>query len=528
MKKKNNEVTRREFLNKGATLAGVSIIAINSSNPTVVEAAEISENQMLANVRVFTEETQTLTNKTISSKENILGTDYVNVREFGIGLSGDNNITDSLNDAINYLASSNPPGGQILIPRGIWVSKGNHEISDSISIEGAGYNLNPGYGGTEIHLSGANKALFLLHTDRRNCSLKNLAINMGNQSNTIGILMTDNQTNGGLIYHTNIENVGFHGGTFGIKVESQTLSGFECILNRFERLSFLGCRTAFYCNSINGGYSFDNCYFILPPRVDPTSSLPDGIPPGVGLDCITVGNLSAEHCLFVGTSVTANHVPPIDGTTILRTTGAFNNISFHDCQDENIQYYYQNSSNHWLVPIVFRNCLIQSSFSFSASGSVVFDSCRINVTKSGTNKSITGIIDSANGGADVHIKGATTLFTNLIGTSTTFNGFTHPFSRLLYESLETGLPVINPAPVAPGIYGIDNATRGIVSLVTGISEVTIVHNRVTVDSIVFAQLREIDPGTTRISYVRCFPGYFKIHLNQNTSTTLSVAFKIES
>ena len=172
---------------------------------------------------------ETLTNKTIPSRQNTLGTDYVNVKEH---LTSGTDITSALNAAITDL-SSYPYGGQILIPHGVWYSNGGHDIPDSISIEGVGYNSNPGFGGTEIRLNASQSSyMFKLKTDRRNCSIKNLAINLSANSSATGLLMTNAGSTGLIIYYTCVENVFFYGGAYGIK--SRFGAGFKLESDKFR------------------------------------------------------------------------------------------------------------------------------------------------------------------------------------------------------------------------------------------------------------------------------------------------------
>ena len=285
--------------------------------------------------------------------------------------------------------------------------------------------------------------MFKLDTPRRNCSLKNLAINLTDKPSATGLLMTDG--NGDGIYYTSVENVCFFGGTYGIKVDSSI--NLECILNRFERLLFIFCQTAFYCNSINGGYTFDNCFFCLPEN-------------GTALECVVMGNLSLEHCLF--------EAPISNGTTILKTVGAFNNISFYDCQDEGIQYAYRNSTNFYdYISLVFRNCLIQSKLKFTAPGSVTFDSCRVGVPVEDTLPSDQTFqtFQPLGGYVKLYLRGVNNFFTSTSQTGGSPANFSNQYSQVIYEAKEIGLPVITPS----GNTGtqVINATRGTVNIASG-------------------------------------------------------------
>ena len=268
--KENKELTRRSFITKGAAAAAVSSIiaipALAAQNSEEVKAIAGNNAAMLGNDPVYTDAVQTLTNKTISSQNNTLGTDYVNIREYPI--TGDD-ITDALNQAIYDLYFTGQfDGGRILIPKGIWKSDGGHIMGDCLSIEGVGFNSSFGYGGTEIELNtgeGASSFMFKLVTDRRNVSFRNMSINLLERPDATGILMTNAGSSGEFIYNTHIENFGIFGGKYGIKVESSSGTQFECILNRFERITFFVCETAFYCNTINTGFTFDNCHFSISP-----------------------------------------------------------------------------------------------------------------------------------------------------------------------------------------------------------------------------------------------------------------------
>jgi hypothetical protein len=133
MKKNDTEVSRRAFLSRSAVAAGTSIIAIQAVAPPEAKAGVKEANQMFTNELVYTESTQTLTNKTIAFLSNnlIIGTDAVNVKEF---LPSGTDITTALNSAISYLhgSSTSGNGGVILIPRGVWTMNGGHELKESI------------------------------------------------------------------------------------------------------------------------------------------------------------------------------------------------------------------------------------------------------------------------------------------------------------------------------------------------------------------------------------------------------------
>ncbi|HEY0426499.1 MAG TPA: hypothetical protein VGC76_01710 [Pyrinomonadaceae bacterium] len=532
MKNDSRNLSRRTLLSKGvAAIAASSIISIealaapDSANP----AATINKTAIALppGVPVTTTETQTLTNKTIPSRFNTLGTDYVNIREYPVPSETTDiaDITSQLNQAIDDLSRPGSYGGQILIPHGVWHSDGGHDIKNSISIEGVGFNTNPGFYGTEIKLNSKSGFAYMFKInsitdrkgrldDRQNCSLKNLAINLQDAPAAAGLLMT-NEGGGKSIYLTSVENVGFYGGEYGIKVNSDAVE-FECILNRFERLSFIACRTAFYCNTINGGYSFDTCYFSLP-----TMDAADGSG-GTAFDCPTIGNLSVEHCLFVGNQRNPPNIPPSDGSTILKTVGEYNNISFSDCQDEGIEYTYQNAENFFdNVPLVFRNCLVQSKFKYTASGSVIFDSCRLNITNGSAR-----VTDTRDAYARVYLKGLNYIFWQIEPhTVKTLDDFVNPFSQIIYEAKEIGLPVITPT----GITGdrTINASRGTVNIARGESNIRVYNNSITPESLVFAQLRSYDSGGARIINVYCEYGLFTINFDKTAANELSIGFKVE-
>lgn len=517
MKKENTEVSRREFLTKGAAVVaatGATIIAIQSTSHNV-EARELTSNQMMTNDPVFTESTQTLTNKTISSRYNTLGADDVFVKEF---ISSGVDITSSLNSAISYLTGSGK-GGRILIPQGSWTTNGGHEFGNSISIEGVGVTSNGPYIGTKVSLNeSASNYVFRISANTQNCSLKNMHVDMTKASSATGLLMTNHHNEtvvGTNIYFTAVENVQFWSGAYGIKVESQGTTNFECIMNRFEKVSFFQCSTSFYCNSINGGYLFDTCYFQL------------ATPSGTGLDCQYMGSVALENCLFVGVSKSTANVPPSDGSTILKTFGAYNNINFHNCQDENVEYYYQNSTNYYLdTPISFKDCIIQASFKYTASGSVIFDSCRINVTDIGSGH-IT-ISDTNNAFVYMYLKGGTEMFEHFdpMNLNPKFENFTNAYSRTIFESNEVGLLEVALITDNSATF-VRNATRGAVNVKAGTSYTVVYNNLITTDSLVFAQLRSYDSGGARIREVQCNNGFFQINLNQNAASNLSVAFKVE-
>lgn len=529
MKKEKTNVSRRNFLSKGAGVAaGATIVAIAGTAPLSAKENANAENAMLANVAVYTEDTQTLTNKTMNSYFNTLGTTALNVKEFSPSGS---DITTALNSAISFLTNF-AYGGTILIPQGNWTTNGGHDLVSGIVIEGVGYKTNI-LGGSEIKLNGgASNFVFRVKAPWQNCSLRRLTIDMQNNSNAAGLLLT-NHVNGTIvgtnIYATNVEEVNFKYGKYGIHVDSKETNNvstdFECILNRFERVGFYFCKTGFSCNSINGGYSFDNCYFSVPTTNQPTTDY------GRAVYCKWVGNISFKHCLFVGNQTPEANVPPTDGSTILETYGAYNNISFYDCQDENVQYYYRNSGttqeagNAWDVPLVFRNCIIQSTFRYTSSGSVIFDACSINVTDIGSGH--VKVTDTAYAAAKVYFKGLTKIAWHFNPPlNTKLDDFVNPYSQLVYEHNHVGQPVIHPTPIFTQAYQF-NATRGAVQIPQGAAYVSIYNNLVTANSLVFAQLRTYDPGGARIREVQVSGGYMQINLTQAAGAILSVGFVIE-
>ncbi|HEX9927579.1 MAG TPA: hypothetical protein VGB02_03435 [Pyrinomonadaceae bacterium] len=516
MSKENKNLSRRNFIAAGSA-AAASIIAIEAKaapdSNAITESANNTATKagVLSNDPVYTESVQTLTNKTISSRYNTLGTEYLNVKEFPITGT---DITFALDSAISALSS----GGQILIPRGEWTTNGGHEITNSISIEGVGSTLSPGIYATNIKLNASQSSyMFRLQTIRQNCSLKNLLINLSENSQATGLLMTDSGSTGRIIYFTRLENVGFKGGLYGIKVDSVDPDDqFECILNRFESVSFLGCQTGFYCNTINGSYEFDNCYFSIK------------TPSGVAVECTTMGSLSLAHCDFVGNSTHSSTTLPTDGSVILKTHGVFNSISFFNCQDENVQYAYRNTSNPYeTVAVVYRNCLLQSKFYFTANGAVLFDSCRLNVTGGAAQ-----VKDTTTAYAKVYLKGVNDIFDTTPPPEPPtpppppprIDNFDHDYSRVFYEAVN----VVSRTKQPGSTYHEINATRGIINIPALASSYVVYNYLVTADSIILAQLRTYDSGGARINYIVSYAGYFIIYLTQGAATSLNIGFKVES
>lgn len=536
-KEENANVTRRSFLTKGA--AAASIIAIPglvaSKAHGEVTIPETMSNMMPSNDPVYTESVQTLSNKTIPSRANIVGTDTVNVREFPItappspnpnNFSGD--ISTALNSAISYLVNSG--GGRLLIPHGIWSTNGGHDFTSGVSIEGVGTDTI--YTDcTQIWLNsgeGTYNYIFRIKTPNVNCSLKRLTLNMQDKANSIGLLMTDYDANGEFtdkyLYFTNLEEVQFLSGSYGIKVDSKENSGistnFECIMNRFERLSFYGCNVGFYCNSVNGGYLLDSCYF----------NIPTGLSLGASaLYCKWIGYLEVSNCLFTGNQALFDDDHPLaDDSTILKTFGGFGSIYFHNCQDERVQYFYRNDVNAWAyVPIVVKNSLIQSSFKFTGSGALILDSCQINVGKDSSGRSI-HVKDSSTAAVRLYYKGLNNFFYGG-GTPGILEDFVNTYSQVLYESNEIGKVAVNPPTIpstSPPAYSL-NVTRGIVKITAGSYWVQVYSYLVTADTLILAQLRTFDSGGARIREVQCFAGYFQINLTQAAATDLTVGYKIE-
>jgi hypothetical protein len=359
--------------------------------------------------------------------------------------------------------------------------------------------------------------MFKIEALHHNCSLKNMAINMTNNADAIGLLMTDGNTTLSHIKYTTVENVTFLNGAYGIKVSST--SNFECIQHRFERIIFNGCQTSFYNNTINCGYSFDTCYFLLPED-------------GIALHLTHAGNVAIEHCLFVPSSATV-----ANNSTVLKTVGAFNSISFYNCQDEGIVYAYQNDANPYeYISVVYRNCLIQSLFKFNSTGSVVLDSCRVGswdtYSFSGAPPVPIGgaFIDSSTAVARVYLKGQYNFFRwapTIMYLGAPIATFNNAYSRLIFESNEIGEPEIVAAGASVPASYIINKSRGLINIDTGSTSILVYNNLVTVDSIVFAQLQSVDSGGARIKEVLCDAGYFYITLTAAAANKIRVGFKVE-
>lgn len=423
MKKDDRNVSRRKFLSTGTAAVGTGILlsagkarAETPADTSAVTTARTSSATAAAvDDVVTTTAVQTLENKTISAGKNtlIIGTEYLNIRQLPEFPSSGNNITAALNAAINKLNSFGTRGGQILIPRGQWTSSGGHNIGDSTSIEGVHVNSSTGIGeesGTQIRMTGSGGYMFKIGgpTDRLNSSIKNLNVRMDDNPTATGLLMTTSP--GHRIYGAYLENVHFWSGAYGIRVttgetlspnyrgaykdtvsysvndivnlgtvyykclspimgvsppnpeywaQSGVMGEFECILNVFNRVQFVGCKVAFYCETVNSGFEFNSPYVYLPATSD-----------AVGFYCYTLGSLTVNNHLCV-----TNFVPN-NGATILYTVGAYNTIAFQNGgQDELIQYLYRNAGNNYsFSPIVFRNCLIQSEINVTANCSFVSDS----------------------------------------------------------------------------------------------------------------------------------------------------------
>jgi len=521
MNQENQNLSRRKFLAAGSVVVASSLLAVETKAASdTVALAENSKNiannaGLFLDDPVTTEASQTLRNKKISALDgNVFGTATVNIKEYSSFPTTGTDITAALNWAIGQL---NGIGGRILIPAGIWTSSGGHAIPDAVSIEGVGQNFDSAQGSEIKMLSSAFDHMFILTGDRRKCSLKNLRVNLVNRLDAAGLLIQN--TGSFIVYGTYVENVSFVRGAYGIKVFSTT-GNFECILNRFERVSFIGCRKGFFCNSINGGYSFDTCYFSIP-------TIEGNTPAGIALEILTTGNVAVEHCLFVGNGSSGPNILPTDGSIILKTVGAFNNISFYNCQDENIQYSYRNTNNNYSsVPLVYRNCLIQSKLKFTADGSVVFDSCVLNITSINNEEQNVAIQveDSENIFVRVLLNGLNYIYTAQGFTPGKLVKFFSPYSRVIDGAGNVNPHITTPPP---GVYQIINSSVGIVTVAQGAYYASIYNNLVTTDSMVFLQLRTYDSGGARIRDVSCQGGLFTIYLTQNAAIDLKVSFEVK-
>lgn len=489
-------VSRRRFLGAAsAAAAGASIIVIH---PTAAAAMNTQKAYMY----------------------NVIGTDYVNVSTFPISDDGD--ITDELDQAIDLLknageAFSLPRGGQILIPRGQWTTRGGHVIYQGVSIEGVGSVVIPGDRGvpwgTELKLVAGRKRtypayMFMVDAGYTNSSMKNLSIVLGS-SPSAGLLITNDSTADDTLRHTHIENVAFQGGAYGVQckvtIHGELDSNIEALPISIHRSYFHDCKSSFYCDSVNSGFVFDTCTFLIPPD-------------GIALECPTIGNLSVDHSVFFPSG-------PLDaGQTILKTEGLFNNIVFNDCQDEGLTHCYRNTSNNFAWrPLVFNNCLIQSKFKYTADGSLILNSCQVSSNL---------IEDSATGAVSLYLKGKNTFFDLNASPPVYYGGsigtFVNAESRQVYESVHYGLPeIISPSAPVPEFYVIQQS-RAIVNIDAGTSYIVVYNSRVTPNSMVFTQFQSFNSGAVQVRDVQCSAGSFQINLTGPTPVKLRVAFQIEN
>lgn len=488
-------VSRRRFLGSMSTAAAASIIVLRPSDAIAQD-----------DPKPYT--------------YNVLGTDYVNVATFPISSDGD--ITDELDQAIALLKNADQPfsvprGGQILIPRGRWTTRGGHTIYQGVSIEGVGSVAIPGDRlvpwGTELQLVESRKRhfaafMFMVDATYMNSSLKNLSILLGSSPSS-GLLITNESVVNETVRHTHVENVAFQGGAYGIECRVKLYDGqdsnVEAIPISVQRAYFHDCKTAFYCDSVNSGFVFDTCTFLIPPD-------------GIALECPTIGNLSVSHCVFFPSG-------ELDaGQTVLKTEGLFNNITFNDCQDESVTYCYRNTTNNFTWrPLVFNNCLIQSKFKYTADGSLILNSCQVYANR---------IEDSPTGFVNVYLKGKNNFY-DLSTSPPVFYGapigtFVNPESRQVYEAQHYGLPeIVAPNASVPAYYAIEQS-RAIINIGIGESSVFIYNNHVTPDSMVFTQFQSANSAGVQVRDVQCEPGAFQINLTAPTPVKLRVAYQIEN
>ena len=300
----------------------------------------------------------------------VIENEYINIARL---MSGGTDITTALNAALAQInQSASTRGGQIFIPRGDWTTNGGHQLDSGIEIRGVGCSEAEN-DATRITLNvGGNNYIFGLDGNEENARIKDLALNLRlRTTNGIGFYVTGASNT----YHhsTELGNVGFFGGRYGIKIEASNSNsspqndGFSA-----NNCKFIGCRTAFYSDTLNCSI------YITKPEIGVASvDTPNGFyTGGIAFEIPFCGVFVCRDYHIYGTNPNAN-MPQTNGSIVLYTVGAFNKILFENGQDEGVQYFYTNAGNAYSThPIVVRDSVVQSIFYPSGDASFVASSCK--------------------------------------------------------------------------------------------------------------------------------------------------------
>ncbi|CAN5388462.1 hypothetical protein BH20ACI1_BH20ACI1_10480 [soil metagenome] len=439
-----------------------------------------------------------------------------------LGTAG-GDATDALNKIIASLNFS--AGGNVFIPRALWTTTGGHDLPTNTLIRGGNSSVNA-INDSQIKLVSSNTYIFKISGNVREVSIKRLTLSSAGDTAataTVGILATSSYPNSTLGCY--FEDVVFYGFTdTAFKVDSTApapprTDPWEFIQNHFVRCWFMLNKTGFRCNTINSGFKFDMCYFSLR-AIDTDKGFTVG---GTGFDIESVGQLIVDQYLAIGNGPGGQN--PSDGSTLLKTTNAFNSIVMIG-QDENIEWaYIKNGGAYSQIPVIFRNCSpFQSKAKFNAVGEIVFDNCELKTTDAGI------IHDSAAGTATIYLTGKNYLENTANPSNPRLTNFVNNYSRVFYPDGNVNEKFIAApgTPTANNSY--INATSGGITFAAGVTIIdifTTLINQYTVGSTIDAFIRTSNPDNVTVS-ATIYPdyGFIRFTLSAASTVNLSVGFNI--
>ena len=257
-------------------------------------------------------------------------------------------VTAGINQFFAYLAAN--PKSIGYIPPGSWRTNGGHTLPFETNLICSGRLLMVANNTFLVKLQGvAGSPIVNFYAD-------NLKLDLGTTTGTTGFLLTGDGSTP--MFNITLHNLAIYGGAVSFNYLSAS-NDMEV-----ENLKFTGVTYFFYgqtqykCNSINNSVIFDYCYSYLPLA-------------GTWLDIIRCGALHIHGFLCTGTQTAVAHVPASDGSTILKLTEGFNEISISGGQDENVEYFLvKNGGNYYPGRLALRDNAIQSKLHFNAGVNV--------------------------------------------------------------------------------------------------------------------------------------------------------------
>lgn len=422
------------------------------------------------------------------------------IKTTGVGFTSD------LDDALTALTSG--IGGEIILPKAeVDFAGGELDVPPGVTIDGYGTNENGGGRGTHLNLVRASGAVvdptcaFRITGASRKVTLKNFTLEMTDVPASDGVLMTN--PSGFSIHSTHLENITFLNGR--VQINALHTGGgevSEMISNTVQRCSMItATQAAFKCNTINSGFKFSDGIYV---HVDDDC---------VGFDITEIGNLIVEDYLAVGfNELTSN-------STLLKTTGAFNNIVIKEGHIEGIEWDYRKETNSFPeVAVVFKDNLLQGKMHFAANGAIVLDNNRVTTDDDGY------LTDSVGGYALVHLRGVNHV-SNPGGTKKILTEFTNQYSQVYHPNGRINDILIQPAGTTT--TPTQHCTVGAANIPTSRNYAEINNNMVIPSSIITAVLRTYDTTGIHVTGVFAGTGVFYIYLNENPPAEMQVAWELK-